>query len=113
MYTRLIVQVTDTAFPKTMMVPIGEQLIFGRSDEDDLTFTPDVDLVACNAIRNGVSRQHALIQPQPDGSFVLYDMGSRNGTVLNGHELDPHQPYPVTDGDKIQLGRLLITIYFE
>lgn len=113
MFTRLIVQVTDTAFPKTMVVPITERIILGRSDVDDPSVSPDADFIACNAISNGISRSHATITPQPNGEFMLIDLGSLNGTSLNGIGLEPHQSYAVSDGDKIHLGRLKMTIYFE
>jgi len=113
MITRLKVSITDTAFPKTMEIPLKQQVILGRSDVDDPSFSPDIDFVACNAISNGVSRTHAAIAPQANGEFMLMDLGSRNGTMLNGTRLDPHQPYAVTDGDEIHLGRLKMVIYFE
>ncbi|HCI81524.1 MAG TPA: hypothetical protein DHW02_17755 [Ktedonobacter sp.] len=31
-----------------------------------------------------VSRQHAQIKYQPDGSFAIYDLGSTNGITING-----------------------------
>jgi pSer/pThr/pTyr-binding forkhead associated (FHA) protein len=113
MFTRLIVQVTDTAFPKTMAIPITERVTLGRSDIDDPSLSPDIDFVACNAIPNGISRSHAAIDPQPNGDLMLYDLGSRNGTSLNGLELKSHEPYIVRDGDKIHLGRLKIMLYLE
>ncbi len=113
MITRLKVEVTDTAFPKTMEIPVRGRVILGRSDHDSPSQSPDIDFVACNAISNGVSRSHAAIDPQANGEFMLYDLGSRNGTRLNGVQLDPHQPYVVKDGDEIYIGRLKMTIYFE
>ena len=113
MFTRLIVQVRDTAFPKTMVTPITNRVTLGRSDVDDPSISPDIDFVACNAISNGISRYHATIVPQANGELMLYDLGSRNGTSLNGLDLKPHEPYPVRDGDRIGLGRLRMTIYFE
>lgn len=113
MSKQLIVKITDTAFPKTMVIPISDRITFGRSDLDDPHSHPDIDLVACNAISNGISRNHAALERQPDGEFMLYDLNSRNGTFIGDMQLDPHLPYPVTHGDNIRLGKLAMTLLFE
>ena len=43
---------------------------------------------------------------------ILTDMGSTNGTFLNGCRLTPHKVYIVRDGDEIRLGNLIGNIYF-
>ena len=113
MSTRLVVQVTDTAFPRIMEIPLSKRVIFGRSDVDETDFHPDIDLINCNAINNGISRRHAAIDIHTDHSYVLYDLDSRNGTFINGMALEPHHPYPIQSGERIRLGRLKMTIFFE
>lgn len=113
MLTRLTVQVIDTAFPKTFAVPLTKQVILGRSDVDYPQMRPDVDFISCNAIRNGISRQHAALSLSESNRPIIYDLGSRNGTVVNGEALSPHQPYPLKDGDKITLGKLRVTVFFD
>lgn len=49
-----------------------------------------------------VSRMHALIQLQNIGEFWLVDLGSSNGTFLNGRRV--HQPVRIHDQDKILIG---------
>jgi hypothetical protein len=49
-----------------------------------------------------VSRRHAEIEWAPKGGFVLRDMGSKNGTLVNGEKLAG--PRPLKDGDKLWLG---------
>ncbi|MEX1050901.1 MAG: FHA domain-containing protein [Gemmatimonadales bacterium] len=49
-----------------------------------------------------VSRVHAEIVQKPDGSVVLRDAQSRNGTLLNGQRVEGERPVNV--GDRIQLG---------
>lgn len=107
------IKITETAFPKTFIVPINKRIVFGRSDEDDPSFKPDVDLVGCNAISNGISRQHAAMDLQSDGQCVLVDLNSRNGTAINGTTLEPHYPHVIYDGDKVQLGKLQFSVYFN
>jgi adenylate cyclase len=54
-----------------------------------------------------VSRRHALINVQNVGEFWLIDLGSSNGTFLNGRRL--HQPIRLCDQDQIIIGdRLFI-----
>ncbi|MBB5034684.1 FHA domain-containing protein [Prosthecobacter vanneervenii] len=49
-----------------------------------------------------VSRRHAIIQPQGDLECWLVDLGSANGTFLNGRRIS--QPMPLHHGDLIRLG---------
>ena len=51
-----------------------------------------------------VSRQHARIAF--DGTrWILSDLGSRNGTYLDGRRIDPSTPYRITRGSKIGFGK--------
>ncbi len=54
-----------------------------------------------------VSRRHAVINVQNIGEFWLIDLGSSNGTFLNGRRL--HQPVRLCDHDQVIIGdRLFI-----
>lgn len=53
---------------------------------------------------DAVSRRHALLLRQPDGTFVVRDIGSSNGTLLNGVELQPMVDTPIKAGDELTLG---------
>jgi len=53
---------------------------------------------------DAVSHRHALLLLQPDQSLALRDIGSSNGTSLNGVELQPMTDTPLKDGDQITLG---------
>jgi len=52
-----------------------------------------------------ISRPHAELRRERDGSWRLTDLNSANGTVLNQLSLDPHAPAPLRDGDTITLGQ--------
>ena len=58
---------------------------------------PECDVVVDDA---GVSRQHARIR-RTDGGFVLTDLGSTNGTMVNG---EPIQEHVLEHGDRITIG---------
>lgn len=55
-----------------------------------------------------VSRRHAQIKMDSGGVF-LEDIGSTNGTSLNGSRLNSGESRPVSSGDKISLGGLELT----
>ena len=55
-----------------------------------------------------ISRRHAEIVRKPDG-FWLKDLGSKNGTFLNGKEV--REPVQLQDGDEIQVA-LCVKIAF-
>jgi diguanylate cyclase (GGDEF)-like protein len=50
-----------------------------------------------------ISREHALIQLEPDGRIRLQDLQSTFGTFLNGKKLQPGMPVQIQPGDRIQL----------
>lgn len=49
-----------------------------------------------------VSRHHARIKQTAEGSYVLHDLGSKNGTHVNGEEVKD-KPRLLRDGDEIQI----------
>ncbi|MCA9945039.1 MAG: FHA domain-containing protein [Anaerolineales bacterium] len=53
--------------------------------------------------RSSISGQHCTIQFD-QGCFHITDNGSANGTAVNGNLLPADDPYPLNDGDEIQLG---------
>ena len=57
-----------------------------------------------------VSREHAELRPR-GGSWVLTDLGSTNGSVLNGRRID--RPEVVKPGDEIEIGTSVITFELE
>ena len=80
----------------------------GRSDPARNIF-PEVDLTDDLAVERGVSREHAAIFGR--GSLILIeDLGSTNGTLLNGKRLDPYMPETLQHGDQLQLGKMLIEV---
>lgn len=65
------------------------ELVIGRDERCDVVI-PD----------RQVSRQHASISLRGDG-YILKDLGSKNGTFVNGRELNG--PHTLQDGDEIQI----------
>ncbi len=67
-----------------------------KDDETTIGRHPDCGVLLREAGR--VSRHHARIVRQGEAFFVK-DLGSRNGTKLNGKDLVEEKPYPLTHGD--------------
>ncbi len=57
-----------------------------------------------------VSRQHAEVRPRANG-WVLVDLGSTNGSVLNGRLIE--RPETLEPGDTIEVGTSVITFDVE
>lgn len=60
---------------------------------------PDVDL----SMDQAVSRRHAEIRRSGEG-WRIVDVGSTNGTIVNGAQIPRHQEVPLADGDEIRVG---------
>jgi two-component system, cell cycle response regulator len=66
------------------------EVVLGRSSEAHFQVEDD-----------GISRKHAKVVRGPNGNFQVVDLGSTNGTYLNGAKI---QVAALADGDKIQIG---------
>ena len=90
-------RVGSLVLPDGRRYPLAEKpVVLGRMS--------DCDIVLADP---RASRQHAEIQPVGHG-FVLSDMGSMNGTVVNGTPVREHQ---LSDGDEIRVGSTVL--HFE
>lgn len=94
--------------PKAVGVDVQGIAVVGRSDPDG-EVVPDLDLAPFGAHNCGVSRRHAILLPNPDG-LCLIDLDSTNGTWINGVYLQPGQKYPLRMGDRVEFGRLRLTV---
>ncbi len=74
-----------------------ESQVIGRSGEAEVV-----------ADDEGASRRHASIQRIGPGAYELVDMGSRNGTYLNGARV---KRAPLQFGDKIALGEGTVFLF--
>jgi pSer/pThr/pTyr-binding forkhead associated (FHA) protein len=84
------------------------EFTLGRTVEGQ-PILPDVDLTPFDAFSLGVSRLHAALRIV-NKDIVVTDLGSSNGTRVNGQKIVPHVDYPISHGDTIALGKLKIQI---
>jgi FHA domain len=84
--------------PLTFQLDQPSTLIGRKSDRRGIY--PEIALDFDDAI----SHRHALLNRQPDGSFVLRDIGSSNGTKLNDVEITAMTDVVIKAGDQVTLG---------
>jgi len=63
---------------------------------------PECDIVISDP---GASRRHATITREDGGEYVLTDLGSTNGTIVNDEPVGEHV---LSDGDRITIGNTIL-----
>lgn len=84
------------------------EFTLGRISEGQ-PIMPDVDLSQYQAYAAGVSRLHAIIKRHSE-HMIFMDLGSANGSFINGKRLSPNEEQPLKHGDIVALGKLKIQI---
>lgn len=79
-------------------IEIGQELQFGRSAGTEGRLGDDPE----------ISRQHARIYRDAQGQLVVEDVGSTNGTYVNGQRLSG--PQFLNPGDTVQMGRSTLSV---
>lgn len=92
------------------ILPISDRTEFtlGRISENQ-PIMPDIDLSSFKAFDNGVSRLHAVVR-NSSGHVVIMDLGSSNGTYINGTRIVPNIEQPLRHGDIVALGKLKMQV---
>ncbi len=95
------------------VLPLAERNEFtlGRISEGQ-PIMPDIDLSPYQAYTRGVSRLHAVLKREASHVFLM-DLGSSNGTFVNGKRLSPNVDHAISNGDVIALGKLKIQILLK
>src|SRR5687767_11365883 len=78
-------------------IPLGNRTIIGRAENSHVRLAD-----------RSLSRNHAEIQ-QRQGASYLVDLGSTNGTFVNGERL--HRERALADGDVIVLGEITMVFH--
>jgi pSer/pThr/pTyr-binding forkhead associated (FHA) protein len=79
-------------------------VVIGRSDSADVKLRIPAD---------SVSRRHCEFFLDEAGTVCLRDLGSTNGTLLNGKPLEPKVAMPVTAKSAVKLGTVSFRIDFQ
>lgn len=94
-----------------LILTLSEVMVIGRRDPTS-DYTPDLDLTSYGGYQMGISRRHAVIEFR-DRQLSLQDLGSRNGTYLNGQRLHPNQPVSLRDRDELRLGKIVLRLHLQ
>jgi hypothetical protein len=95
------------------MLPLSDRNEFtlGRISEGQ-PIMPDIDLSPYHAYASGVSRLHAVVR-RGSGGITVMDLGSSNGTYLNGKRLTPNAEHLLHHADVVALGKLKIQVLLK
>lgn len=105
---KLIHESTYTIFPLSHAVTIGRTL---QAEDGNDPLVPHITLNVPDANHHGVSRKHVKITRESNRVW-LTDLGSVNGTRLNGYPVTPGQKRLLRDGDELLLGNLQVQVVF-
>ncbi|XP_010485484.1 PREDICTED: ABC transporter F family member 4-like [Camelina sativa] len=96
------------------MVPPLLKLEFtqGPRAGDSLGFKPGSTIRIGRVVRGneiaikdaGISTKHLRIVSDSSENWIIQDLGSSNGTILNSESIDPDTPVNLSHGDEIKLG---------
>ena len=98
------IESADARMPGSLMLPTGDRVPLG---EYTVSIGRQHDCTVVLADPN-VSRRHAEVAPSGTG-FAVTDLGSTNGTVVNGSRITGTKQ--LTDGDEVRFGNTVM--HFE
>jgi CheY-like chemotaxis protein len=105
-----VIELRVVGTPAVFQVRVQGELVIGRSDPR-YDNKPDIDLEPFDAYQQGVSRRHAMIFPK-NNRLLLADLGSSNGTFINGRTLTEGQEYRLRHGDTMVIGKMQLQVSF-
>jgi len=76
----------------------GEAIAIGRATDNQIVLSDPL-----------VSRHHARLE-RADGVYHIIDLGSANGTQINGVEIEPKAQHPLKEGDTITIGGFTLAL---
>ncbi|MBI3216714.1 MAG: FHA domain-containing protein [Mycobacterium sp.] len=90
-------------FPERRIILSRSNTLIGRRNREQ-GVVPDIDL-SIHPVDRGVSTQHAVLRVKNSG-LTITDLGSTNGTSLNGSDslLKMDEEVALHDGDRIHVG---------
>src|SRR5947209_8173792 len=95
----------------------GEQLRVteGQARGSSLSVDPDLLIGRAAVEREGrlgddpeISRRHAYVSRDPEGRLTIEDLGSANGTFVNGERMSA--PRTLEPGDTVRIGRTVLQV---
>lgn len=94
--TKILLLITEPQLRERVFRLHRKPVVIGRSRECDIMIKDQK-----------ASRQHARVE-QMEGRIMVEDLGSQNGTRVNGQLI--RRPYEVISGDQITIGRTVVRV---
>jgi len=108
-------RVEATPDPRARLVEIASGIEFPLAVQRETTvgridpvtgIHPEIDLTPID-VKRSTSRRHARIRREDDGSYsVIEDVGTMNGTFVNGVRLSAGRAFPIRPGDTVTFGTI-------
>lgn len=89
-------------FNQGAVFPLNGKITVGRASSNSLCL-PD----------GRVSRQHAVLTPRGGVGYMVTDIGSANGTLVNDGRLKPNVSCPLRGGDTLRIGVTTMAFHEE
>ncbi len=89
----------DSGYAEGQQFPLQAVTTLGRDLSNDIVIADGY-----------ASSRHARIERRDNGRFWLIDVGSSNGTLLNGQSVRPNAPAALDPGDVIAIGKVEIKV---
>ena len=98
-------------FIRSVLAPAAEVPLERQFDQDVVTIgRKESNAIQLHDQRRLVSGRHAEIR-RKDRLFTLIDLGSKNGTELNGQRIDAGKEYPLKEDDQIAISEFIIQLH--
>src|SRR5436305_2072047 len=79
-------------------IPLEQELVIGRSTPGQGSLGGDSE----------ISRVHARVYRDASGQLMVEDLGSTNGTFVNGNRIS--SPTPLRGGDELKMGQTTLSV---
>ncbi len=96
---------------RKLPLPTSGEAIVGRFDPVTQQ-APEIDLTQLDTQRS-TSRRHARIRWANGRYWVREDVGTANGTFVDGQRLEPGVDYALAAGQQLRFGRVDLTFHLE
>jgi hypothetical protein len=105
---------TETAEPGqcavTLIADDGRSFKLVLKAGEDPAYIGRASGIAARIDDASLSRLHCSVALRASGQVVISDLGSSNGSILNGKQLAPHEAHLLKPGDVIELGDVLLAV---
>lgn len=105
-----VVELRILGTPSVIQMQVNDELLIGRADTHGESI-PDVNLNEFDGYHMGVSRNHAKLFTR-NNRLMISDLGSSNGTYINGMMIAKNQSRRVRHGDTLTFGKLELQLFY-